>query len=305
MPSLNLRQVEAFRALLITGSVTKAAEIMHVTQPAVSRLIADFERAVGIKLFDRDRRKLAPTKECMALFQEVQRTYAGLEHISRAANAIRTMQTGYLSIVAMPILSAGFMPDVIAAFNAERSSVAISLWTWPREQALDWISSRQYDLGFVTMPVADSALTVEPFPELESVCILPLGHRLAAQEYVAPEDLRDESLVSLTAGSPHRHAVDTVLREHTISPRSLIEARSAAVILELVARSVGVAILGPLAVHAGVASRVVARPFRPAIPFQAALVYPTGLPLSRVARRFAEVAQSLYPRPTHSSQKSI
>lgn len=305
MPSLNLRQVEAFRALLITGSVTKAAEIMHVTQPAVSRLIADFERAIAIKLFDRDRRKLTPTKECMALFQEVQRTYAGLDQISRAANAIRTMQTGYLSIVAMPILSLGFMPDVIAAFNAERSSVAISLWTWPREQALDWVSSRQYDLGFVTMPVVDSALTVEAFPELESVCILPRNHRLAAQEYIAPEDLRDESLVSLTAASPHRHAVDKVLREHNISPRSLIEARSAAVILELVARSVGVAILGPLAVHAGVGSRVVTRPFRPAIPFQAALVYPTGLPLSRVARRFADIAQSLYPGPAHSSQKSI
>lgn len=305
MPSLNLRQVEAFRALLITGSVTKAAEIMHVTQPAVSRLIADFERAVAIKLFDRDRRKLTPTKECMALFQEVQRTYAGLDHISRAANSIRTMQTGYLTIGAMPILSISFLPDVIAAFNAERGSVAISLWTWPREQALDWLGSRQYDLGFVTMPVVDSALTVEPFPELESICVLPPDHRLAAQEYVTPDDIRDENLVSLTAGSPHRHAVEAVLREHAISPRGLIEARSATVILELVARRVGIAILGPLAVHAGVASRVVARPFRPVIPFHAALVYPTGSPLSRVARRFADLAQSLYPRPPHSSQKSI
>jgi DNA-binding transcriptional LysR family regulator len=261
---------------------------------------------VGLKLFDRDRRKLAPTKECLALFHEVQRTYAGLDNIARAANAIRTMQTGSLSIVAMPILSMSFVPRVIAAFAAEHRDVAISLWTWPREQALDWVTSRQYDLGFLTLPIGSEAVTVEPFVALDSVCVMPADHRLAAKSVIEPADLNGENLVSFTPGTPHRHAVEAVLREQNVRARTTIEARSAAAVLALVDRGLGVAVVGSIAVEDSAPRHVVSRPFRAAIPFEAGLVYPRGLPLSGVARRFADRARSLYPQPFAAlSQKRI
>lgn len=291
---INLRQIEAFRAFMVTGSVTKAAEIMHVTQPAVSRLLADFEHVVDFKLFDRDRRRLAPTKACEALFREVERTFAGLDNISRAATAIRNMQTGHLSIVAMPILTMRFLPEVIARFSAQFPGVAISLWSWPREQALGWVTSQQYELGFLTLPVSDDAVEIEPFPPDEAVCILPPDHPLAGREVIGPPDLADEDFISLTPGVHFRHLVNEVFRACGVQMRVKIEVTSAATVCDLVARGLGVSVIGSLATSEHEKLAVAVRPFRPTIPFHVGIVYPRQRSLSRLARSFADVAHTCY-----------
>lgn len=291
---LNLRQVEAFRAVMITGSVTKGAEIMHITQPAVSRLIADFERSVGFALFDRDKRRLHPTKECRALYREVEKTYAGLEHVEHAAEAIRNMQLGQLSIVAMPIASNGFLPEVIADFTRRWPEISVSLWTWPRDQALDWILSQQYDLGFLTLPVEDPALEVEPFGEEEAVCLLPAHHPLAEHASIEAADLDGADFLPLTTGSVFRRTLESVFEAAGVKPRIRVEARSAAAVCGLVARGAGVSILGPLAVYGLESDRIVTRPFRPAIPFQTGVVYPAQQPVSKPARAFADLASEKY-----------
>src|SRR5471030_2522228 len=89
MTKINPRQVEAFHKVILTGSITAAANMMNITQPAVSRLIRDFEYAVDLKLFDRDGRGLIPRDDAIKLYREVERLYLGLEHISRIAEEIR------------------------------------------------------------------------------------------------------------------------------------------------------------------------------------------------------------------------
>ena len=293
---LNLRQIEAFRAVMVTGSVTKAAEMMHVTQPAVSRLIADFELAVRFKLFDRAHRRLTPTPECHALFAEIQRTFAGVDHIARAADAIRNMQRGHLGIVSMPIASTTFLPDVISRFSKDYPDISISLWTWPRDQALEWIASQQYDLGVLTLPVADPCLKVEPFPPSAAVCVLPKKHHLSKKSAIEADDLRNESFISLTTGSSFRHDVDRVFDERGVKRTMKVEARSAAAICSLVQRNVGVSILGPIAVYGRSMDRLTVRAFKPEIPFHAGIVYQPNIPLSAVARHFADICHDQVSR---------
>lgn len=86
---LHPRQVEAFRGIMLTGSITLAAQMMNVTQPAVSRLIRDFEIAVDLRLFDRDGRRLVARAEAIRLYREVERFYLGLDHIGAIADDIR------------------------------------------------------------------------------------------------------------------------------------------------------------------------------------------------------------------------
>ena len=289
---LNLRQVEAFRAVMVSGSITNAAEMMCVTQPAVSRLISDFEFAIGFKLFDRARRKLIPTPECLALFEEVKRTFAGMEHIRRAAEAIGNMQTGHLSVVAMSVTSTGFLPGVIASFSKAYPEISVSLWTWPRDQALEWIVSQQYDLGVITIPVADQSVIVEPFTETDAVCILPNGHRLADKKVITAKDLDGEEFVPLTSGSRFRHVVDQIFENHEAKPVMRVEARSAASICSLVERGLGVSIVGRLALY-GRHNDLIIKPFMPSIPFKAGLVYPSQRPLSEKARIFGDHAIKL------------
>ena len=80
---LNTRQIEAFRAVMLTGSMTIAAEFLRVTQPAVSRLVKDLEKHLKFRLFRRQGNRLIPTHEATILFAEVDRFYVGLDRIAK------------------------------------------------------------------------------------------------------------------------------------------------------------------------------------------------------------------------------
>lgn len=291
---LNLRQVEAFRAFMITGTVSKAAEIMHITQPAVSRLLGDFEYSVGFSLFDRAKRKLSPTKDCHALYKEVERTFAGLDHIELTANQIRNMQTGHLNIAAMPMLATHFLPDVIAKFETLHPDIAISLTTWPREQAIDWILSQQYDLSFVTLPINDDALSVESFPISEAFCILPSGHALSHKKIIEAKDLEGEKFISLARGIHFGHVINQTFRTHQIRVKSTLEVSSTSIVCELVSRGLGVSIIGLPTINELTNTAIVARPFRPLIPYEQGMVFPKQHSLSKIARNFADIAHKTF-----------
>src|SRR5205823_15114749 len=96
MARINSRQVEAFRAMMLTGSVTEAAKLMAVTQPAVSRLLRDFQALLKMELFERRGTGLVPSAAATALYTEVERSFVGLERITAAAEEIRGRRTGTL-----------------------------------------------------------------------------------------------------------------------------------------------------------------------------------------------------------------
>src|SRR2546429_4375845 len=110
MARINSRQVEAFRAMMLTGSVTDAAKLMAVTQPAVSRLLRDFQALLKTELFERRGSGLVPTAAATALYIEIERSFVGLERITPAAQEIRSRRTGTLRIAALPALSNGYLP---------------------------------------------------------------------------------------------------------------------------------------------------------------------------------------------------
>ena len=117
---LNPRQVEAFRAVMATGSMTSAATTMHVTQPAVSRLIRDLELDGEVPLFERRGNRMAPTAEAGRSIPEVERAFVGLSRISQFAEELRSRQAGSLRIAGMPALTCGFLPRHVGRFVVRR-----------------------------------------------------------------------------------------------------------------------------------------------------------------------------------------
>src|SRR5689334_11897617 len=117
---LNPRQIEAFRAVIVMGSVTGASRALNVTQPAVTRLIQDLQRSLGLPLFVRRGSRLVPTEEALALYREVERQFVGLDRIARAARDLKEGRAGTLRIAALPAFSVGFMPRAVGEFMVER-----------------------------------------------------------------------------------------------------------------------------------------------------------------------------------------
>ncbi|MEX2742207.1 LysR family transcriptional regulator [Rhizobium mongolense] len=109
--SVTLRHIEVFHAVMTTGSVTGAADMLKTSQPTVSRELARFEYLIQIKLFERIRGRLRPTAHALQLFEEVQRAYFGLDRIVRTATSLRRFEQGQLSIVCLPVFSQSLLPQ--------------------------------------------------------------------------------------------------------------------------------------------------------------------------------------------------
>ncbi|NDH63139.1 MAG: LysR family transcriptional regulator [Alphaproteobacteria bacterium] len=120
MRGLNPRQIEAFRAVVLTGGVGMAAKLINVTQPAVSRMIRDLQQDLGLALFERRGTGLVPTSEALSLYAEVERAFVGLDRIAQMATELRTRRAGFLRIAALPALANGFLPSFAGRFLTER-----------------------------------------------------------------------------------------------------------------------------------------------------------------------------------------
>lgn len=288
---LTLRQIEVFRAVIIAGSVTGAARMLYVSQPAVSRILSDLESEVGFKLFLRTNRQITPTAEGRLLYEEVEKSFVGLDAIAKSAEAIREYQKGELRIISIPSLAATLVPKLIATFADANPNLGISLEVQSTERIADWISSGQCDLGFTIPPVDTPSVEVVTIAHTEALCILPKSHPLRKKSVVEAEDIQGERFISFKSASLARHLIDDVFAKADCQRIMHIEARSPETICGLVAAGLGVSVIGPLFDYEHIDYNVIVRPFRPAIPIQLLLVTPANRSLSRIGELFVEAAR--------------
>ena len=288
---MNARQIEAFRMVMLTGTVTAAAERMCISQPAVSRLLTLLEDKTGLTLFIRSKQRLQPTPEAQQFFREVERSYVGLDKLEKSALNIRNAMTGTLRIASVPIAGMAFLPRVIARYRCAHPDVTISLQTRSSTTVVDWVASTNYDIGFAAGAPDQPNLQTITFADVKGVCVLPPNHRLAGREFVEASDLDGEEFISLDPMDGNRSAVDRLCETANVRRRLTLEAPYAAVVAAMVAQGLGVSVLSPLSLLDFGPGRVCAKPFLPEIRFKFSLVYRKDLILSLAARSFLETAR--------------
>lgn len=279
---INARQVEAFRAVMVTGSMTSAAELLGVSQPAVSRLIRDFELAVTFRLFERRGNQITPTPEAVSLLSEVERAFVGLARISEHATAIRSHQAGSLRIAALPALAMGALPRFVGQFMRERPNLQIALHGMPSHLVIEAVAAGQADLGYAVGPLERPGYYINSI-ESPAVVVMPEGHRLASVKVVRPRDLAGEKIVGVAADTLFRSRVEAALGE---LPRSVpAETPLSQIACVLVSEGVGIAIVDPFSASEFV-GRLVARPLRPEIDVGMLLLVPRQRATSALAQSF-------------------
>lgn len=255
---MNLRQVEAFRLVMLTGKMTAAAELMAITQPAVSRLIRDFEIDLKLKLFERRGNQLIPTPEATTLLREVERAYVGLKRIRAFAEEIGRQNAGMLRIAVMPALANGIMPRYLARFLKDRPNIHVSLSGIPSTMAIEAVASGQADLGFADGPLDRPGFLTESRP-VAAVVAMQEGHRLAASPRIRPTDLEGEHMITLEPGTLFAMRVEVALAG--IHRASTIETKLSHTALTLVSEGVGITIIDPSSASDYQNRGVVVRPF--------------------------------------------
>lgn len=282
---LKIRQVEAFRAVIKRRTVTAAAMVLHVSQPAVSRLIADFETSVGFRLFDRQQGRLVATAEARVLYEEVERAFTGLDRIALAAQQIRTMRRGSLHVAGSPAMALELLPRAVAAFVRAHPGVDVTLLTHSSHTVVELVAARRCDIGFAAEAVPHPAVRLERLTQGPMRCIAPPGHRLKARRIVRPEDLRDAPFISYPPSFDARAAIDRVFVEHDVARHLFVEAQLSQTIAALVAQGAGVALIDPITASF-MKDRLVVRRFEPAVMDQIYLASAIGQPLSALAQAF-------------------
>ncbi len=264
---LTSRMIEAFRAVILNGSMSEAATFLHISQPAVSRLIRDLETGIGFRLFDRRHGRIYPNDDALTFYEEVHRSYIGLNRISQAAEKIRKHETGSLRIACMPAIGLSIMPRIIADFRNLYPDVTISFKVVRSETAVQLVSSLDCDVGIVE--ASFSALSAEegPIYRFDSVCVLPPDHRLAHKAVIEPKDLENEVFISLDPDSRTRFHIDLAFDTAGVKRMMQVETPMTNMACALVLEGCGVSIVDPMTAAIFARQGLVSRPFRPAATF--------------------------------------
>lgn len=263
---MNFRQIDAFRAVMQTGSMTLAATQLHTSQPNISRAMALLQRETGLKLFERMGSRLVPTPEAQALLQEVDRVYVGMQTIRDSAQRIRVLGVGGLRIAVSPGLSIGVVPQAVEAFRAQRPQLAITLHIADSTTICRWTASGYCDFGLAAHVALPQEVRGELIHTERAVCIVPSGHRLARKRKLTPADLAGEPFISMPPYDQARQAIDRLFDPEV--RRLELETSHAATNCVMVARGLGISIVNPQLHRALGIPGVEAIPFEPAIYFK-------------------------------------
>ena len=282
---MKLKQLEAMRAVMSRGTTTHAAEVMGITQSAVSRLITQLEGELGFSLFDRRNRRLLITPEGRHFYGVAEKVLAGIDQISATARDIQTLRVGSLRVIAMPALGFGLLPGPIAAIKRRFQNVKISIDSAGRQELLKGVAAARYDFGIATLPIEHELVDVEPLCSVRAVCVLPPDHRLAGAPVVHAHDLEGEPFIAVEPGASFRYRVDQLFGQVGVRRSLSIEAENSVMICNLVAAGVGIAIVHPF-VADDFGSRIVAKRLLPDLLMDYGLVFPSGQTRSQMTHEF-------------------
>ncbi|MBN7820297.1 LysR family transcriptional regulator [Bowmanella yangjiangensis] len=291
---LSLKSLEAFRAIIQTGSATAAANALGVTQPAISRLLAAFEEHVGFALFYREKSRLFPTDEALALFKEVELTLQGAERISLLARNIFNSDLGWLKIVAPNSFIAGPLADVVADFLRQHPRVNISLDTHSPASAREMVAHRSADCGFIQLPENHPGLRVEPMLRSHTMCALSPAHPLATRSYIEVQDLQGENLILLGKGRYSRLQIDDIFRQAKVPMKVKLETHTVAIACTFAKRNLGVAIVNDMLARQYADSNLLLIPFKPTLIYEYGFITSAHAPMSRLSQAFFEHCQRAF-----------
>lgn len=271
---INHRQIEAFRSVILAGSVTNAAQLMRISQPAVSRLLRDLQAHLGLILFEKRGSGLEPTAAAVALYTEVERSFIGLDRIARAAQNIGKSRSGTLRIAALPALINGYMPRLAGEYLADKPGLYFSLQGVVSPMVIDLVLNNQCDVGFTESPMTSSGLASVRLPSIPRVVVMPENHRLAERRSIHVEDLQGEDFIGLSGSSVARAAVDLTLDTHNVNVVMRAETPLSEIACGLVSSGLGISICDPFTAREFANRGVVSRPLTPRVDFAFDAIFP-------------------------------
>jgi DNA-binding transcriptional LysR family regulator len=257
---MRVRHIEVFNAVMLTGSVSAAARLIHVTQPAVSRTLQHAESQLGFALFRREKGRLTATSEAQALYPHIERIFNQLTEIDLLAASLRKQgRPQELKIATVMALTHEILPRALTAFRVKHPAVGVRVEALHSPQIVSALLLRSADIGFAFTPAPHPALSLQPLAEAALICVAPRGllpPTKRRQGKVSLKDLAGLPAVAIDSSDPLGLIIAQACRETEIGLKGAITVQTYHAALAMAHHGLGFAIVDAYTAFSADASKV-------------------------------------------------
>lgn len=289
---IGLRHLRAFRAVMTVGSTLHASKVLGLSQPSVSRLIAELEKVRGEILFERRQGRLYPTGHAQQLVEEAARVLEGFDAVASADK----WSDRPLSIAAPNGLATSLLPPVVKTMQELHPRLRFSVELLNYHEVVNAVAMRRTDVGLVKMPIDHPAIVSKELATVETVAIIPVDHPLAAKEMIRVRDLRGVPLILLGRHRPFRVRLDEAIQKAGIVANVVLETQAVNVARSFVEAGVGITLANALIASRQTRSNIVVRRFEIDLPHSFAAITSRNAPPSGVINTMIELLRSASQR---------
>ncbi len=240
---MNVRQIEVFHAVMKTGSVSGAASLLRVSQPAVSQVLLHTEDQLHFPLFHRVKGRLQETAQARALYREVESVYHGLQRVRSLADSLRHQAGGAIQVLASPGPGHCILPEALRLFRDCSPQVRVTLDLLSYGPMVEKMKTQQADLAVAMCPSAETTLTTSHLCVSRLFCLLPPDHPLREASVVTPHALRDQPLIAFSGPSAVGKLVMKAFRVAGLEPNVAVAVPFGTNSYNLVGAGIGIAIV--------------------------------------------------------------
>ncbi|MDQ2065904.1 LysR substrate-binding domain-containing protein [Xinfangfangia sp. CPCC 101601] len=264
---LTHRQLEIFRSLMQTLSVTETAAELYSSQPTISRELKALEDSLGFVLFLRDKRRLEVTPRAIALHSIVQRSFVSLDEIGRAADAIRGDRLQRIAVACLPAFAHALMPQTIDRFRALHKDAAIKVHSIEESVLTRELLNKIFDLGVVEGRVPGGLGSLEQRDLGNLLCVMPADHPLSRYKCLEVEQMEGSDFIYYSEEDSYRRQIDALFDTAGVSRNLMVETTTATSIGGMVSQGIGISIVNPLTALAFEGNNLTVRPLAKTIPY--------------------------------------
>lgn len=274
---MKLKHIEVFNAIMLTGSASAAARLLHVTQPAVTQALQHAELQLGYALFTRQRNRLVPTREAQSLYPEVQRLMSQLESVRRIASALGSGEDSELRILIVPSLAVHVLPAALKRFKRRHPQRPVSIQTLHTREIARAIALQEGDVGIVYGSVSHPALHEERVAVGRLVCVTPQGERADRRTTVALEDVVRTPFIRIDERDPVGAMLADQWTRMGHTPAAGITVQTHHIAMLLAEQGFGPAIIDSFTAHDSRSRSLHVRTLLPEVPVEVRALLPQGL----------------------------
>ena len=281
-----MRHIEVFYAVYSSGSVTQAAEVLNVSQPSVSKVLAHAEQQLGYRLFDRVKGKLVPTPEADQLFTHVSEVNDSLESMRHVAENLRKAKQGQIRIAATPAFGIDVLPGAIAQYREEHCDVFFSVETLHHGEICRALQESRIDVGLVFDAGAVPGIINELLARGRLFVLTPANADFGGRESLSLEDLTGYPFISLDRRGPLGRLLFSYIESRDVALNTVAYAETYQVAKSLVSHGAGVTIADEITARSSGHENVRYLPLEPELKFGISALHSESAPMSLISQAF-------------------